>query len=230
MSEAQVEQRQQNGTVLLVLVGLGIAFALLVALLAAAKAHTGPIYGEANMLYAALVLYAGAATLYMGYGVTGIERYVNSATVLTAVGFLANTAAVAHRWSVAGRPPFSNMYEMLLSFVWTLALLTLIAERAYKVKIIGSITMPITVVSVILMQLLPSEVRPLVPALAVHLAAGARLAGHAQLRGLRRQLCPGHHVPRTGRHEERELPGADQHRNDRHLRRHAVYPLPRWRP
>jgi len=166
MSEARVEQqRPASGAVLLVLVGLGIAFALLVALLAAAKAHTGPIYGEANMLYAALVLYTGAATLYMGYGVTGIERYVNAATLLTALGFLANTAAVAHRWVIAGRPPFSNMYEMLLSFVWTLALLTLIAERAYKVKIIGSITMPITVVSVILMQLLPSDVRPLVPAL-----------------------------------------------------------------
>ncbi len=166
MSEARVEQqRPASGAALLVLVGLGIAFALLVALLAAAKTHSGPIYGEANMLYTALVLYAGAATLYMGYGVTGIERYVSAASLLTALGFAANTAAVAHRWSVAGRPPFSNMYEMLLSFVWTLALLTLIAERAYKVKIIGSITMPITVVSVILMQLLPSEVRPLVPAL-----------------------------------------------------------------
>jgi ABC-type transport system involved in cytochrome c biogenesis permease subunit len=166
MSDARVEQqRPASGAALLVLVGLGIAFALLVALLAVAKTHSGPIYGEANMLYAALVLYAGAATLYMGYGVTGIERYVSSASLLTAIGFAANTTAVAHRWSVAGRPPFSNMYEMLLSFVWTLALLTLIAERAYKVKIIGSITMPITVVSVILMQLLPSEVRPLVPAL-----------------------------------------------------------------
>jgi cytochrome c-type biogenesis protein CcsB len=167
MSEAQVEQqRPASGAVLLVLVGLGVAFALLVALLTAAKTHaTGPIYGEANMLYAALVFYAGAATLYMGYGVTGIERYVNTASLLTTIGFVANTAAVAHRWSVAGRPPFSNMYEMLLSFVWTLALLTLIAERAYRVKIIGSITMPITVVSVILMQLLPSDVRPLVPAL-----------------------------------------------------------------
>ena len=166
MSDARVEQQQPaSGAALLVLVGLGVAFALLVALLAAAKTHSGPIYGEANMLYAALVLYTGAATLYMGYGVTGIERFVSSATLLTALGFAANTAAVAHRWSVAGRPPFSNMYEMLLSFVWTLALLTLIAERAYKVKIIGSITMPITVVSVILMQLLPSDVRPLVPAL-----------------------------------------------------------------
>jgi ABC-type transport system involved in cytochrome c biogenesis permease subunit len=166
MSEARVEQqRPASGAVLLVLVGLGIAFALLVALLAAAKAHTGPIYGEANMLYAALILYTGAATLYMGYGVTGIERYVSAASLLTALGFAANTAAVAQRWIIAGRPPFSNMYEMLLSFVWTLALLTLIAERAYKVKIIGSITMPITVVSVILMQLLPSDVHPLVPAL-----------------------------------------------------------------
>ena len=166
MSDARVEQQQPaSGAALLVLVGLGVAFALLVALLAAAKTHSGPIYGEANMLYAALVLYTGAATLYMGYGVTGIERYVSTASLLTALGFAANTAAVAHRWSVAGRPPFSNMYEMLLSFVWTLALLTLIAERAYKVKIIGSITMPITVVSVILMQLLPSDVRPLVPAL-----------------------------------------------------------------
>ena len=167
MSEARVEQQQRaaNGTVLLVLVGLGIAFALIVALLTAAKSHNGPIYGEANMLYAALVLYAGAAALYMGYGVSGIERYVNAATMITALGFAANTAAVAHRWSVAGRPPFSNMYEMLLSFVWTLALLTLFAERFYKVKIIGSVTMPITVVSVILMQLLPSDIRPLVPAL-----------------------------------------------------------------
>ncbi len=166
MSEARVERQQPaSGAALLVLVGLGIAFALLVALLAAAKTHSGPIYGEANMLYTALVFYAGAATLYMGYGVTGIERYVSTASLLTFIGFAANTAAVAHRWSVAGRPPFSNMYEMLLSFVWTLALLTLIAEKAYKVKIIGSITMPITVVSVILMQLLPNEIRPLVPAL-----------------------------------------------------------------
>ena len=166
MSEARVEtqQRPASGAALLVLVGLGVAFALLVALLAAAKVH-GPIYTEANMLYTALVLYAGAGTLYMGYGVTGIERYVSSATLLTALGFAANTAAVVHRWQIAGRPPFSNMYEMLLSFVWTLALLTLVAERAYRVKIIGSITMPITVVSVILMQLLPSDVRPLVPAL-----------------------------------------------------------------
>src|SRR5205085_5847694 len=54
---------------------------------------------------------------------------------------------------------------MLLSFVWTIAGLTLFAERKFKVKVIGTVTMPIAVVGVVLMQLLPNEVRPLVPAL-----------------------------------------------------------------
>jgi ABC-type transport system involved in cytochrome c biogenesis permease subunit len=78
---------------------------------------------------------------------------------------LANTGAVAHRWYQAGHPPFASVYEMLLSFVWTLAVLTLIAEKRYGVKVIGTVTMPIAIVGVVLMQLLRSEVKPLVPAL-----------------------------------------------------------------
>lgn len=166
MSRARAEQQTvAEGMGLLVMVGLGMAFLLIWAMLNVRTAHTGPLYGESNMLFVALIFYAGAATLYMGFGVSGIERYVRFASIVTIIGFLANTAAAAHRWYIAGRPPFSNLYEMLLSFVWTVALLTLVAEKGYGVKIIGSITMPIAVVSVILMQLLPSDVRPLVPAL-----------------------------------------------------------------
>jgi len=53
----------------------------------------------------------------------------------------------------------------LLSFVWTLAVLTLIAEKKYGVKVIGTVTMPVAIVGVVLMQLLRTEVHPLVPAL-----------------------------------------------------------------
>ncbi len=167
MSRAKAQQQPAaTGGMFLVLVAMGMAFLLFTAFLNVVKAKAGvPLFNESNMLYMALVFYAGAGALYMGYGVTGIERYVSYASIATLLGFLANTAAAAHRWYVAGRPPFSNMYEMLLSFVWTVALLTLVAERVYKVKIIGSVTMPLAVVSVILMQLMPSEVRPLVPAL-----------------------------------------------------------------
>ena len=54
---------------------------------------------------------------------------------------------------------------MLLSFVWTLAVLTLIAEKKYHVKVIGTVTMPVAIVGVVLMQLLRTDVHPLVPAL-----------------------------------------------------------------
>jgi ABC-type transport system involved in cytochrome c biogenesis permease subunit len=101
----------------------------------------------------------------MGFGVTGVGRYVKYASFATAIGLIANTLAVGHRWYLAGRPPFASIYEMLLSFVWTVAALTLLTEKKFGVKIIGSITMPLAVVCVILMQLLDSEVRPLVPAL-----------------------------------------------------------------
>jgi cytochrome c-type biogenesis protein CcsB len=153
-----------GGNALLVLVGLSVIFLLVVALLGAAKAGSS-LFSESNLLYVALIFYAGAGALYMGFGVTGTARYVKFASTATAIGLVANTLAVAHRWYLSGRPPFASIYEMLLSFVWAVAVLTLVAEKKFGVKIIGSITMPLAVVCVILMQLLPSEVRPLVPAL-----------------------------------------------------------------
>jgi len=163
MSRAKAEQQQTTGTTLIVLVGLGIAFLLFMAFLNVVK--SGNILNEANLLYAALIFYAGAGALYLGFGVTGTESYIKFASLATWAGLIANTAAVAHRWYEAGHPPFASLYEMLLSFVWTLAALTLIAEKRYGVKVIGTVTMPVAIVGVVLMQLLRSEVRPLVPAL-----------------------------------------------------------------
>jgi cytochrome c-type biogenesis protein CcsB len=163
MARARAEQQPATGTTLIVLVGLGIAFLLFMAFLNVVK--SGNIMNEANLLYAALIFYAGAGALYLGFGVTGTDAYIKFASLATWAGLIANTGAVAHRWYEAGHPPFASIYEMLLSFVWTLAALTLIAEKRYGVKVIGTVTMPVAIVGVILMQLLPSEVRPLVPAL-----------------------------------------------------------------
>ena len=163
MSRARAEQHPATGTTLVVLVGLSIGFLLFMAFLNVVK--SGNILSEANLLYAALVFYAGAGALYLGFGVTGTDSYIKFASLATWAGLIANTAAVAHRWYEAGHPPFASLYEMLLSFVWTLAALTLVAEKKYGVKVIGTVTMPVAIVGVVLMQLLHSEVRPLVPAL-----------------------------------------------------------------
>jgi len=164
MSHAKVErQPETTGMALVVLVGLGVAFLLFMAFLNVVK--SGNLLNDSNLLYAALIFYSGAGTLYLGFGITGTPAYVRFASLATWVGLIANTGAVAHRWYEAGHPPFASIYEMLLSFVWTLAVLTLIAEKKYGVKVIGTVTMPVAIVGVVLMQLLRTEVRPLVPAL-----------------------------------------------------------------
>ena len=164
MARERVEQQPATtGTTLIVMVGLGIAFLLFIAFLNVVK--SGNLLNEENLLYAALIFYAGAGALYLGFGVTGVPSYVKFASLATWAGLIANTGAVAHRWYEAGHPPFASVYEMLLSFVWTLAVLTLVAEKKFGVKVIGTVTMPVAIVGVVLMQLLRSDVRPLVPAL-----------------------------------------------------------------
>ncbi|MGZ4825217.1 MAG: cytochrome c biogenesis protein CcsA [Terriglobales bacterium] len=164
MARAKVEQQPAaSGTMLIVMVGLAVAFMLFMAFLNVVKG--GNLLTESNLLFAALIFYAGAGSLYLGFGVTGTQSYVKFASLATCAGLLANTGAVVHRWYMAGHPPFASIYEMLLSFVWTLAALTLFAEKKFGVKVIGTVTMPVAIVGVVLMQLLPSEVRPLVPAL-----------------------------------------------------------------
>jgi len=164
MARARVEERPAaTGTTLIVMVGLGIAFLLFMAFLNVVKG--GNLLNEANLLYAALIFYAGAGALYLGFGVTGTESYIQFASLVTWAGLAANTGAVAHRWYEAGHPPFASVYEMLLSFVWTLAALTLVAEKKFRIRVIGTITMPVAIVGVLLMQLLRTDVHPLVPAL-----------------------------------------------------------------
>ena len=164
MARAKVENiLRTNNTMPLVVVGVATVFFLMLPMLGLVK--SGGLLTEPSLLYAALIFFGAATALYIGFGVTGSERYVKFASVAAWLAFLATTVAVGHRWYVGGRPPFSNIYEMLLSFVWTLAALTLVVERRYGVRAIGTVTMPLAVISVLLMQLLPSAVRPLVPAL-----------------------------------------------------------------
>jgi cytochrome c-type biogenesis protein CcsB len=163
VARAEQQPVAATGTTLVVVVGLGVAFLLFMAFLNVVR--SGNLLNDSNLLYAALIFYAGAGTLYLAFGITGMPSYIRFASLATWAGLIANTGAVARRWYEAGHPPFATIYEMLLMFVWTLAVLTLIAEKKYGVKIIGTVTMPVAIVGVILMQLLRTEVHPLVPAL-----------------------------------------------------------------
>jgi ABC-type transport system involved in cytochrome c biogenesis permease subunit len=164
MARAKEEQRQQaSGAILYVAAGFAILFLLCMALLN--RIWAGVFLSEAGLVVATLILYGAAGALYMAYGATGAQSCVKFASIATWLGLAANTAAIALRWHNAGHAPFSNVYEMLLNFVWALAALTLLAEKRFGIRLIGALTMPVAIVGVILTQSLRKEAHPLVPLL-----------------------------------------------------------------
>ena len=164
MARAKVEQQPATGTTLVVMVGLENCLPAVHGFSECRQERQHSERSQPALCRAGLLRGRGRA-------VSRLRRYRNRCPTSSlrrwprGPAFSRTPAAVAHRWYEAGHPPFASIYEMLLSFVWTLAALTLIAEKRYGVKVIGTVTMPVAIVGVILMQLLPSEVRPLVPAL-----------------------------------------------------------------
>jgi len=81
------------------------------------------------------------------------------ATYLTIVGLIANTAAIILRMIIAGRPPLSNSYEFLLTFVWGITLVYLFIEYRYKLRSLGGFVMPISflILMFVIMSMGPDE-------------------------------------------------------------------------
>lgn len=89
-------------------------------------------------------------------------------TGLFALGFLSLTFNLTVRTYTAGRAPFSNLYESLLSFVWGLVIIYLIIEKIYKLNVLGIFASGITMAAVLYASVLPDEIEPLIPALKSH--------------------------------------------------------------
>jgi cytochrome c-type biogenesis protein CcsB len=57
--------------------------------------------------------------------------------LLFSAAFLICTVLIIDRWIEAGRPPFKSFYESLVFAAWTTSLVSLAAERRFKVSLIG---------------------------------------------------------------------------------------------
>ncbi len=92
----------------------------------------------------------------------------NVASTASVIGVLAMTLGLILRWVVAGlsHPPFTNLYEILLFFAWAIALVYIVIEFKYKIKIAGAFVIPISLIAMGIASLSPNkEIEPLVPAL-----------------------------------------------------------------
>ena len=117
--------------------------------------------------------YALAAILYVMAWVFKKEGPGRLATWVMLVGLIANTAGIVLRWMESyqlgfGHAPLSNLYESLVFFAWTIALIYLIVERRAGNRTIGAFTAPLAFLAMAYASLSPNisdRIQPLLPAL-----------------------------------------------------------------
>ncbi len=118
-------------------------------------------------------VYFGAFVLYLLMMVMGREFFGRLATMVSGLGFLAHIAAILLRWVKSyelgiGHAPFSNLYESLIFFAWTILLLYLIVEWRTKNKTLGVFVTPLAFLAMAYASFSPninSNIQPLIPAL-----------------------------------------------------------------
>ena len=114
--------------------------------------------------------YFGAALAYMGLLVFKADLLGSLGVWATLITMTAHTWAIIWRWLESyqmgiGHAPFSNLYESLVFFAWTIAGVYLLLEYIYKNRTIGAFVLPLAFLSMAYAGLQPKEIQPLVPAL-----------------------------------------------------------------
>jgi cytochrome c-type biogenesis protein CcsB len=125
------------------------------------------------ILSVATFVYALAAFLYIFSWVFKKAFASRAALWVTLAGIVANGAGIVFRWVESynlgiGHAPFSNLYESLTFFAWTIAVIFVVVDRKYKVPIVGTFSMPLAFLALAYASLSPNiseQIQPLLPAL-----------------------------------------------------------------
>ena len=125
------------------------------------------------ILSAVTFIYGLAAFLYIVAWIFKNQTSGRLAAWTALAGFAGNTAGIILRWVESywmgiGHAPLSNLYESLIFFAWTIALLYLLIEYKYKFRIIGVIATPLAFLALAYASLSPDisdRIQPLLPAL-----------------------------------------------------------------
>ncbi len=118
-------------------------------------------------------IYALATIFYVGSFAFKKQILAKIGFIVLVIGFLDNSAGIILRWIESyqmgyGHAPFSNMYESLVFFSWTVAVLYIFVELKYKESIIGVFVSPLIFLAIAYASFDPSisnKISPLIPAL-----------------------------------------------------------------
>jgi cytochrome c-type biogenesis protein CcsB len=88
-----------------------------------------------------------------------------AANALIVAGVSVQTLYVGIRWVEAGRAPFSNMFESLVLFAWTVAFVYLLLRIRTKLPWLAAAAAALSALALAHASTFESEIRPLMPAL-----------------------------------------------------------------
>ncbi len=131
----------------------------------------GDLMTESTLIRLGLFVYMGSWVLYLLHAAFRKNKSLGLAGDIAALaGLLLQTAAIGARWVESyrmgiGHAPLSNLYESMVFFAWTIALVYLIAVRRFKDRLLGAFVMPLVFLALASTSLMSQEIRPLVPAL-----------------------------------------------------------------
>ncbi|MDD9304394.1 MAG: c-type cytochrome biogenesis protein CcsB [Desulfobacter sp.] len=125
------------------------------------------------LLSAATFIYALASVFYIGSFSFKKKVLAKLGVWVIVIGLVANTGGILLRWVESyqmgyGHAPFSNMYESLVFFSWTVAALYIFVEFKYRESIIGVFVSPLIFLAIAYASFDPSissKISPLIPAL-----------------------------------------------------------------
>lgn len=84
---------------------------------------------------------------------------------LNIISVAALTAYFITRWMEAGRPPFSNMFESLVLFAWTIMVVNIVMSIKIRQQFVSAASALMVVLALAYATTFGHEIRPLVPAL-----------------------------------------------------------------
>lgn len=97
------------------------------------------------LFWLAFMLYSGAFVLYAYLLATKKTIMRILATLVTGLGLISQTVAIAIRWYSAGFIPVSEPFESLFLFAWFVAIIYFVLEHFSRLKQLGVIVMPFLV-------------------------------------------------------------------------------------
>jgi cytochrome c-type biogenesis protein CcsB len=118
-------------------------------------------------------IYGLAAFLYLAAWVFKKPSIYKLAAISAWVGLVGNLAGIILRWVESyqmgiGHAPLSNLYESLVFFAFTLAVLHVVIELRYRNYVIGAFVMPLAFLAMAYASMSPNisdRIQPLIPAL-----------------------------------------------------------------